>query len=126
MFPTALCFVSIFETATSDAGPACPPQPGRRETERAFSISMLVSGIRCLLTYVVLPFVTPLVGIAPGVGPVLGLNLGTVAIVANVYSVRRFWRAAHPWRKPVTAIHIGVIAFLIVMMTNNDLLELIG
>ena len=86
---------------------------------------MVVSGIRCVLAYVILPFVTPFLGLAPGVGPVLGLTLGTVAIAANVYSIRRFWRAEHPWRRPVTVIHIGVIAFLLVLMTN-DLLELVA
>ncbi len=102
---------------------ACPPS--RAETERGFSISMIISGIRCTLTYVILPFVTPLIGIAPGVGPALGLTLGSVAIVANVISMRRFWRARHPWRRPVTVIHVAVIAFLVVMMTN-DLIELIS
>ncbi len=106
-------------------GPACPPQPSRKQTERAFSVSMVVSGLRCVLTYVILPFVTPFLGLAPGVGPVLGLTFGTVAIAANVYSIRRFSRAEHPWRRPVTAIHIGVIAFLLVLMTN-DLLELVA
>ena len=48
-------------------GPACPPQPSRKQTERAFSVSMVVSGLRCVLTYVILPFVTPFLGLAPGV-----------------------------------------------------------
>ena len=111
--------------AVGNAGEACPPQPGRRETERAFSISMIISGIRCTFTYVLLPFVTPLIGVAPGVGPALGLALGTIAVVANIVSMRRFWRARHPWRRPVSAIHLLVILFLAVMMTN-DLLELLA
>ena len=32
--------------------------------ERVFSKSVVISGIRCLLTYIVFPFVAPLVGIA--------------------------------------------------------------
>ena len=88
-------------------------------------MSMIISGIRCTLTYVILPFVTPLIGIAPGVGPALGLTLGSVAIAANIMSMRRFWISRHPWRRPVTVIHVAVITFLTVMMTN-DLIELIG
>ena len=61
---------------------------------------MLVSGVRCVLAYVALPFVTPLLGIAPGVGPVFGVAIGTVTIAANVFSLRRFWRIHHPWRVP--------------------------
>lgn len=84
--------------------------------ERAFSLSMLVSAIRCTLTYVVLPFALPLLGLAPGVGPVLGMSIGVMAIAANVFSMRRFWRAQHPWRRPITALHIGVIALLVVLI----------
>src|SRR5918999_1427721 len=45
----------------------------RTAAQRAFSTSMVVSGLRCLLTYVVLHFVAPAVGFAAGIGPVLGL-----------------------------------------------------
>ena len=85
--------------------------------QRGFSVSMLVSGIRCVLAYVILPFVTPLLGIAPGIGPGIGIVIGAVAIAANLFSMRRFWILRHPWRKPVTALHIGVIIFLLVLMT---------
>jgi hypothetical protein len=93
--------------------------------ERAFSMSMLVSAVRCTLTYVVLPFVTPFIGLAPGVGPVLGITVGTVAIAANVYSLRRFWRIGHRLRRPITVLHVGVIILLLVLIAR-DLNELIG
>jgi hypothetical protein len=88
--------------------------------QRAFSISMVVSGIRCVLAYIVLPFVTPFLGLAPGVGPGLGLVIGAIAIAANVYSLRRFWRLNHPWRKWITVLHAGVIAFLLVLMALDS------
>lgn len=93
--------------------------------QRAFSMSMIVSGIRCVLAYVVLPFVTPFLGLAPGVGPAAGIAIGAVAIAANVFSLRRFWALKHPWRKPITALHLGVIAFLLVLIAL-DVSELIG
>ena len=95
------------------------------EAQRGFSRSMLVSGIRCVLTYVVLPFVTPFVGLAPGVGPTVGLVVGTVAIAANVFSIRRFWRADHRWKKPVTVLHGSVIVLLLVLL-YLDLEQLLG
>jgi hypothetical protein len=105
-----------------------PTTSGRTEfdsAQRAFSTSVLVSAVRCTLTYVVFPFLAPLVGLAPGVGPVLGLVIGTIAIVANVFSIRRFWRARHPWRVPVSAINVGIIVLVAVLMFF-DLRELFG
>jgi hypothetical protein len=95
------------------------------KAQRIFSVSMLVSGIRCGLAYVVLPFVTPFLGLAPGVGPVLGIGIATVAIAANGFSLRRFWRLRHPWRKPITVLHIAVIAFLLVLIVL-DVSRLLG
>lgn len=123
------CAMSVRVTeleAVVDAGTACPGASNatvsggrRRQVERAFNLAVVVSGVRCTLAYVVLPFGIPFLGIAPGVGPALGLTIGLVAIFANVVSLRRFWRIRHPWRRPVTAIHIGMILFLLVMMAND-------
>lgn len=93
--------------------------------QRGFSRSILISGIRCVLTYVILPFVTPLIGLAPGVGPTIGLIVGTVAIAANVFSIRRFWRADHRWKKPVTVLHSAVIGLLVVLL-YLDLTQLLS
>ena len=95
------------------------------QVERAFNLSLFVSGIRCVLAYVLLPFVAPLIGLAPGVGPTLGIAIAVVAIAANVISMRRFWRVQHPWRRPVTVLHVGVIGFLLVLI-SGDVAELIG
>jgi len=86
---------------------------------------MVVSGIRCLLAYIVLPFVTPFLSLAPGVGPILGIVIGTIAIGANVWSMRRFWRLQHPWRKQVTVIHLMVIGLLVVLVAL-DIAELVA
>lgn len=93
--------------------------------QKGFNRSILISAVRCTLTYVVLPFLAPLIGLAPGVGPSIGLVVGVVAIAANVFSIRRFWRADHPWKKPITALHGGVIVLLVVLMVL-DLRQLLG
>ncbi|REK11839.1 MAG: hypothetical protein DWQ40_11860 [Actinobacteria bacterium] len=112
-------------TADTEIAPQSSNTSSAGAAQRMFSVSMLVSGIRCVLAYIVLPFVTPFLGLAPGVGPMLGITIGTVAIGANVWSMRRFWVLDHRWRKPVTAIHIAVIAFLLVLI-GLDLVELVG
>lgn len=87
--------------------------------------SLLISMVRCLLTYIVLPFVAPLLGVGLGVAPVVGIVVGTVAIVANVASVRRFWRADHRYRWHYTAL-AGVIVAMLVWLIVVDLVELAG
>ncbi|GIT68383.1 MAG: hypothetical protein Ct9H300mP26_0700 [Acidimicrobiales bacterium] len=92
---------------------------------RTFSVSMVVSGVRCGLTYVILPFLAPLIGIGSGVGPWIGLPLGTVAIAANVLSIRRFWSGNRRWKLPMAVINLSVIALLFVLVAG-DLTELLG
>ncbi|MGF1667058.1 MAG: hypothetical protein ACFCVC_12395 [Acidimicrobiia bacterium] len=84
-----------------------------RRTTRMFEVSTIISGIRCTIAYLILPFFAPFARMAPSVGPIVGLTIGAVALVANVYSIRRFWRSRHKWRRPVIAIHVGVIGLLI-------------
>ena len=57
---------------------------------------MMVSGTRCLLAYIVFPYLIPVLGLADLVGPAVGLAIGAVAIVFNGVSIRRFWRGESP------------------------------
>jgi hypothetical protein len=86
---------------------------------RVFSTSILISATRCVLTYVVFPWLLPLVGVAGGVGPVLGMTIGTVAIGFNVASIRRFHRSGHRWRWPISALNVGVILLLLVAVAQD-------
>ena len=101
------------------------PKGSRADANRAFSTSILVSAVRCLLTYIVLPFVAPVLGIAKDVGPWFGITIGVVAIVFNVMSMRRFWAADHKWRWAYTGVATLVIAFLLVLMAS-DVSELLS
>lgn len=84
--------------------------------QRAFSMAMVISGVRCVIAYIALPFLAPFLNLAPGVGPWLGMSIGAVAIVANIFSIRRFARSSHRWRTPVIAINVAVIAFMVVLI----------
>jgi len=93
--------------------------------QRAFSTSVLVSAVRCVLTYLVLPFLAPALGLAAGVGPAIGIPVGAIAIACNVMTIRRFWAADHRWRWGYTALSLTVIALLLVLMVQ-DLVTLVG
>ncbi len=86
------------------------------EAQRTFSTSVVVSGVRCPLTYLVFPFVLPLVGIASGVGSGIGIVFSVIGIAANLWSIQRFHRSKHPWRWPITAINVGIIILLSVLL----------
>ena len=87
---------------------------------KTFSVSMVVSGVRCGLTYVILP----LVGVGSGVGPWLGLTLGLVAIAANLLSISRFWSGDRKWKWPMTIINVSVIVLLLLLVVG-DIRELL-
>ena len=90
----------------------------------AFQRSMLISAIRCTLTYVIFPFVLPAAGFATGVGPVLGIAIGLVAITCDVFTIRRFFSVDHRWRWHFSAIAGTVICLLLVLMVQ-DIIHLV-
>ena len=92
---------------------------------RAFSISMVVSGLRCTLTYVILPFLAPALGWLTGVGPLIGLPLGAAAVTSNVITIRRFWAADHRWRWAYTAVALCVMGLVMALMVE-DVADLTG
>ena len=92
---------------------------------RTFSTSMVISGVRCLLAYVVFPWLLPLLGVTGGVGPGVGLAIGTVAIGFNVWSIVRFWRFGHRLKWIVVPINITVILLLLILL-GFDVADLTG
>lgn len=97
-------------TGTDDNGTA----------ERVFSKSVVISGIRCILTYLIFPFVAPLVGVTSSVGAVIGVLIGIVAIVFNVLSIRRLFAANHPYRWWAGAMNAAVIVLLLVLFVMDS------
>jgi hypothetical protein len=83
------------------------------EARSAFQKSLMFSSARCLLMYIVFPFVLPAIGITQGVGPAIGLVIGMLAMVSIVYSIRRFWRANHSKRWHYTVFGVSIIGFLL-------------
>ncbi len=86
---------------------------------------MIVSGTRCLLAYIVFPYVIPAVGLADLVSPAVGVAIGVVAIVFNGVSIRRFWRGNHRLRWPLSVVNLAVMG-LMFYLAVGDVAELAG
>jgi hypothetical protein len=104
--------------------PADGPSATAAQAQKAFQTSVAVAAVRCLIMYVLLPFVLPAIGIAAGVGPWIGLPIAIAAIVAVTMSIRRFWRADHSKRWHYTVIGTIVIGFMI-YEGAKDLVEIL-
>lgn len=104
--------------------PVDAPKESILGTESVFGRSIVVSGLRCLLTYVMLPLLAPVVGVSGTVGPVLGLVLGAVSMVAIVYSMRRFFAADHRYRWWYAAVG-GAILVALVIAAGFDIRSLL-
>lgn len=96
-----------------------PGTSSKRSAENTFRASIAVSTVRCLLTYVLLPLLKPVVDLSGGVGPVLGLLLGAVSAVAIVASMRRFWAASHRWRWHYTVVGGGILVLLVAQAVGD-------
>jgi hypothetical protein len=103
--------------------PADGPRSNAAEARKAFQTSLAVATVRCLLMYIVFPFVLPLIGVAKGVGPWIGLAISLTAIVAITMSIRRFWRADHSKRWHYTIFGTVVMCFMVVLIVQ-DIVEI--
>jgi hypothetical protein len=87
--------------------------------QRAMTSSILVSAVRCVITYLLVPILTPIVGVLDLVAAPLSLALCTLAFVMSTRSMRRFWRADHSKRWHYTALVAVVWAFLITAVIRD-------
>ena len=83
-----------------------------QRAERAFGLSLAFSGIRCILQYVVLPFVLPLLGIATSAASQINLVISLLAVVAIISSLRRFWKVRYHYRWQYLAVALVTLAVL--------------
>ncbi len=92
-------------------------------THRIFSISMLLSGLRCLFSYIVLPVVLPAIGVARGVGPAIGIPISIVALYFDWLGIRRFWLAEHHQRWAFSALY-AVVGSMVFALLLTDIVSL--
>ena len=84
-------------------------------TEGVFSKSILISAARCLLMYVVLPLLAPILHLTGSVtAPIIGSVLAIVSMGAITYSMRRFFGSDHKYRWGYAAVGGTIFVFMAV------------
>lgn len=86
---------------------------------RIFSVSIFLSALRCLLSYVVFPVLAPLFGVAAGVTAAIGIPIAVLALVFDALGIRRFWLARHRLRWPMTGVYVAVMALVMTLLVGD-------
>ena len=89
-----------------------------RDAHRNFRVALVISGVRCLITYLLIPILVPIIGVAGVVAAPLGIALCLVAVVNGVVSVRRFWISDHRGKWMYTWFILVVFAILAIAMVS--------
>lgn len=81
--------------------------------------SMLIAGVRCTITYIIIPFGAPVIAWLGVLGTPLSLALSLVAIVMAVSSLRRVWMADYRHRWVYTAFIVVAVVLLAVVVVGD-------
>lgn len=92
---------------------------------RYLRVSMVITGIRCLITYLLIPIAVPIIGLSGAVSAPIGLVLSAVAIVSGVTSLRKFWQSDHKFRWMYTTF-IAFVFVVIAITVNADISTIVG
>ncbi|MGP0111058.1 MAG: hypothetical protein ACLPR9_19745 [Acidimicrobiales bacterium] len=95
------------------------------DTHRIFSASIFLSALRCLLSYIVLPIVLPAIGLARGVGPVISIPIGLLALTFDYLGIRRFWLADHHQRWAFSALY-AVVGGMVLALLIVDIVHVVS
>ena len=99
---------------------AAPTSSGA--AHRAFRISVVVSAVRCVITYLLVPVLVAVGSVAGWFAAPVGIALCVYAGVNGVVSVRRFWAVDHRQRWMYTAF-IGVVFVVLTVALVTDLVR---
>ena len=94
-----------------------------RRAENALTISLLFSGVRCILQYVLLPFLLPIIGVAADATVPILLLINLIAIVSIFLSLRRFWTIGYKHRWSYLLVALAALTLLIAF-TAYDIAKL--
>jgi hypothetical protein len=98
--------------------PQTPTRPDRH-LHKQVRFSIVISGSRCLLSYVVIPVLSPLVQPTLGHDPSMVIPLSVVALFFDARAIRSFWRSDHRWRRMVIAGYVLLIAGIALLLAHD-------
>ena len=106
---------------TTTSQPTLLPTPpnGTPETaaaDRMAHAAVYVSGVRCLLMYVLLPLAGPVASQFSGIILPVSMLMHVVTIVTSTLAVSRAMRSRHPWRKAYAALGVSFFLFSLIML----------
>lgn len=84
-----------------------------RRAENALTISLLFSGLRCILQYVLLPFLLPIIGVAADATVPILLLINLIAIASIFLSLRRFWMIGYKHRWSYLLVALAAFTLLV-------------
>lgn len=96
-----------------------------RSAHRYLRLSMVITGIRCLITYLAIPIAVPIIGLSGAVSAPLGLALSAVAVVTGILSLRRFWESGHRFRWMYTGF-IAIVFLVLAITVTADISAIVG
>jgi hypothetical protein len=78
--------------------------------------SLVLTAVRCVLMYAVIPLVVPLISWAGVLATPLSLVLSLAAIVLAISSLRRVWMADYRYRWPYTGFILLALGLLVMVV----------
>ncbi|GIK28034.1 MAG: hypothetical protein BroJett007_11720 [Chloroflexota bacterium] len=91
----------------------------QRAAENTFMASMLFAGVRCILEYVVLPFLLPLLNLSDSIAVPLVMGVNIVAFVALIASVRKFYAINYKHKHLYLAVAVVGGVVLSIFLIGN-------
>jgi O-antigen/teichoic acid export membrane protein len=100
------------------------PVPGAVfDAQNKLRSSLVISGIRCIITYLLVPIATPIIGFLGVVAAPVSIALSVFAIVLGYNSLRRFWMADHRlrWRYTIFIVVVWLLLTVGIVMDIGGL-----
>lgn len=90
--------------------------------DRMAHAAVFVSGVRCVLMYMVLPAAGPVVSQFEGVILPVNVVLHIVTLITTTLAFRRARRSDHPWRRALMALAFFFFVFSLLTMAGELLI----